>query len=67
MLVQETGGFDRSGQISAVAQIIIDPFYRTFIGFSSLVEKEFVAFGHPFALRFGCNSEKYEEMSPIFI
>ena len=32
-------GRERSAQISALAQIILNPFYRTFTGFAILVEK----------------------------
>ena len=51
-------GRERSAQISALAQIILNPFYRTFTGFAILVEKEFRFMGYPFTTRFGFRSEK---------
>ena len=58
MLVQEGGGADRVAQVVALAQLLIDPFYRTVHGFGLLVEKEFVSFGHPFLRRMGYDREK---------
>eukprot|EP00934_Nitzschia_sp_Nitz4_P007436 Nitzschia sp. Nitz4//scaffold13_size275219//97220//99789//NITZ4_000863-RA/size275219-augustus-gene-0.229-mRNA-1//1//CDS//3329535981//7426//frame0 len=51
VLVHCSHGWDRTSQVSALAQLILDPYYRTRYGFSVLVEKEFMSFGHPFHLR----------------
>ncbi|KAL0193052.1 hypothetical protein M9458_011348, partial [Cirrhinus mrigala] len=39
--------------ISSLAQIMLDPYYRTLMGFQSLVQKEWVAGCHAFLDR--CN------------
>lgn len=59
-------GRERSAQVSALAQIMMDPYYRTFAGFALLVEKEFRWLGYPFASRLGFRSEK-DEQSLLFI
>ena len=53
VLVHCSDGWDRTPQISSVAQVLLDPFYRTAEGFCLLVEKEWVAQGHRFASRLG--------------
>lgn len=44
-------GWDRTSQVCALSQIFLDSHYRTRAGFSCLVEKDFLALGHPFHLR----------------
>jgi Myotubularin-like phosphatase domain len=44
---------DTSAIISSLAQLIMDPYFRTIHGFQSLIQKEWVMLGHPFSLRFG--------------
>ncbi|KEG06239.1 putative zinc-binding phosphatase [Trypanosoma grayi] len=52
-LVHCTDGWDRTSQCTATAMLLLDPFYRTIVGFCVLVEKEFCSFGHKFAERCG--------------
>lgn len=48
--------------ISSLAQLLLDHHFRTIVGFQSLLQKEWVAGGHPFCDRLGhivkTNSEK---------
>ena len=58
-------GWDRTSQLSAIAQLLIDPFMRTIKGFIMLIEKEWLAFGHKFMDRNG-TPHLPDERSPIF-
>ena len=51
ILIHCSHGWDRTSQVSCLAQLFLDPYYRTRQGFSCLVEKDFMSFGHPFHLR----------------
>ncbi|XP_052184873.1 phosphatidylinositol-3-phosphatase myotubularin-1-like isoform X2 [Diospyros lotus] len=53
VLVHCSDGWDRTTQLVSLASLLLDPYYRTFKGFQALVEKDWLAFGHPFADRFG--------------
>jgi len=78
ILIHCSDGWDRTAQISALVQILLDPYYRTIEGFSVLVEKEWVSFGHKFHDRYSVgrrapnltqtqtNDTQYEA-SPIFL
>ena len=71
VLVHCSDGWDRTAQTSSLAQILLDPFYRTIEGLINLTEKEWLHFGHQFALRYGHNQGSmgnYQESqrAPIF-
>ena len=51
VLLHCSHGWDRTGQVAVLAQLLLDPFYRTRKGFATLVEKDFMSFGHPFHTR----------------
>ncbi|KAG8645324.1 hypothetical protein MANES_10G054700v8 [Manihot esculenta] len=53
VLVHCSDGWDRTTQLVSLANLLLDPYYRTFTGFQALVEKDWLAFGHPFADRVG--------------
>ncbi|KAF9532181.1 protein-tyrosine phosphatase-like protein [Crepidotus variabilis] len=60
VLIHCSDGWDRTSQLSALAQICLDPFYRTIRGFEILVEKDWVSVGHKFLDRCGhLSSEKF--------
>lgn len=69
VLVHCSDGWDRTPQIVATAQLLLDPYYRTVEGFRVLVEREWLDFGHKFADRCGhtLGSEESNERSPIFL
>ncbi|KAK5120214.1 hypothetical protein LTR85_006420 [Meristemomyces frigidus] len=63
VLIHCSDGWDRTSQVSALAQIMLDPHYRTLDGFITLVQKDFLAFGHKFRDRNGIlGSEKWFEI-----
>ncbi|CAI9091254.1 OLC1v1026225C1 [Oldenlandia corymbosa var. corymbosa] len=56
VLVHCSDGWDRTTQLVSLACLMLDPYYRTIKGFQALVEKDWLAFGHPFADRAGMPS-----------
>lgn len=67
VLIHCSDGWDRTPQIVSLAQIMLDPYYRTLEGFFALVEKEWCAFGHKFKHRWAhSESEDADQRSPIF-
>ena len=68
VLIHCSDGWDRTSQLSALSQILLDKYYRTLKGFIVLIEKDWLSFGHQFRIRNGfCPKEKRDEFSPIFI
>ncbi|KAK3846351.1 MAG: protein-tyrosine phosphatase-like protein [Linnemannia gamsii] len=51
ILVHCTDGWDRTTQMVSLAQILLDPYYRTIHGLRVLIEKEWISCGHPFHSR----------------
>ncbi|XP_063833347.1 myotubularin-related protein 4-like [Ostrinia nubilalis] len=68
-LVHCSDGWDRTPQIVAAAQLVLDARYRTLQGFQVLIEREWLDFGHKFADRCGHQfaAEEPNERSPIFL
>ncbi|VVC92046.1 unnamed protein product [Leptidea sinapis] len=70
-------GVDYSAVVSSLTQLLLDPRYRTISGFQSLVQKEWLALGHPFADRFGLprpgltkeeiEKEPPSQVAPVFL
>lgn len=60
VLIHCSDGWDRTSQLSAISQLLLDPYYRTIEGFIVLIEKDWLAFGHMFQHRTGyLNHEKW--------
>lgn len=67
VVLQENEGRDMNCVISSIIQVLLDPFYRTINGFQMLIQKEWVALGHPFCDRIGHVYNKQSERSPLFL
>lgn len=52
-LIHCSDGWDRTSQLCALSQLMLDPYYRTIEGFIVLVEKDWLSFGHMFQKRSG--------------
>jgi myotubularin-related protein 1/2 len=71
VLVHCSHGWDRTPQVCALAQIFLDPFYRSFDGFKVVVEKEWCAFGHQYQMRCAHSQDRTtrqeDQFSPVFL
>ncbi|TMW68529.1 hypothetical protein Poli38472_005997 [Pythium oligandrum] len=67
VLLHCSHGWDRTSQISSIAQLMLDPYFRTWRGFQILIEKEWLSFGHPFQLRLSHGEKADTQESPIFV
>ncbi|XP_065830918.1 myotubularin-related protein 4-like isoform X3 [Oscarella lobularis] len=69
VLVHCSDGWDRTPQITSLAQLMLDPFYRTRKGFQILIQKEWLAYGHRFGTRCGhrIGTENPSQISPVFL
>ena len=48
VLIHCSDGWDRTPQLVTISQVLLDPYYRTFMGFAVLIEKDWLGFGHQF-------------------
>jgi len=69
VLLHCSDGWDRTPQLTSLAMLLLDPFYRTVRGFCILITKEWFAYGHKFAQRLGLGNKDFndEQRAPIFI
>lgn len=69
VVVHCSDGWDRTAQLTSLAMLMLDSFYRTITGFEVLVEKEWISFGHKFASRIGHGDKNHADAdrSPIFL
>ncbi|KAM9691630.1 myotubularin-related protein 11 isoform 5-T5 [Dama dama] len=61
----ERGDRDFNGLLSSLVQLLSAPEARTLLGFQSLVQREWVAAGHPFLTRLGGSGASEE--APVFL
>ena len=72
ILIHCSDGWDRTAQLCATSQMILDSYYRTIEGFAVLIEKDWLSFGHQFGIRSGnfakdIKVESGDQRSPIFL
>ena len=69
VLVHCSDGWDRTAQLCSLAMLLMDPYYRTIVGFEILIEKEWLSLGHKFGQRYGHGDRRAgdEQRAPIFI
>ena len=53
VIIHCSDGWDRTSQVAAITEVLVDPYFRTIEGFCTLCEKEFVHFGHMLRSRGG--------------
>eukprot|EP01062_Namystynia_karyoxenos_P012973 TRINITY_DN1466_c0_g1_i1.p1 TRINITY_DN1466_c0_g1~~TRINITY_DN1466_c0_g1_i1.p1 ORF type:complete len:885 (+),score=214.84 TRINITY_DN1466_c0_g1_i1:72-2726(+) len=51
VLVHCSDGWDRTSQVTSLAALLLDPYYRTLDGFATLVDNHWLAMGHRFRTR----------------
>ncbi|XP_030432697.1 myotubularin-related protein 10 [Gopherus evgoodei] len=66
VVLQEDEGRDLSCFIASLIQVMLDPYFRTIVGFQSLIQKEWVMAGYQFLDR--CNHlKRADKESPLFL
>ncbi|XP_035202333.1 LOW QUALITY PROTEIN: myotubularin-related protein 11 [Oxyura jamaicensis] len=66
VLLQEPSDRDLNCLLASLVQLLVDPHARTLPGFQSLVQREWVAAGHPFPRRLGLRRDSPREEAPVF-
>ncbi|KAG9478419.1 hypothetical protein GDO78_013438, partial [Eleutherodactylus coqui] len=69
VVVHCSDGWDRTAQLTSLAMLMLDSYYRTVEGFEVLVQKEWISFGHKFGSRIGHGDKNHADAdrSPIFL
>uniref|UniRef100_A0A8C3M4J9 Phosphatidylinositol-3,5-bisphosphate 3-phosphatase MTMR2 n=1 Tax=Geospiza parvula TaxID=87175 RepID=A0A8C3M4J9_GEOPR len=69
VVVHCSDGWDRTAQLTSLALLMLDGYYRTIRGFEVLVEKEWLSSGHRFQLRVGHGDKNHADAdrSPVFL
>ncbi|CAG5855811.1 myotubularin-related protein 10 isoform 1-T2 [Menidia menidia] len=66
VILQEEEDRDLNCVVSSLVQLMLDPHYRSLVGFQSLVQKEWVMAGHRFLDRCNHLKKNDREESPLF-
>uniref|UniRef100_A0A0N5A9U2 Myotubularin phosphatase domain-containing protein n=1 Tax=Syphacia muris TaxID=451379 RepID=A0A0N5A9U2_9BILA len=66
VIITDDDGYNASAIVSSLVQVCADGFYRTINGLNMLIEKEWIALGHPFGVNiFHCTlSARVQPSSP---
>uniref|UniRef100_H2XNB0 Myotubularin-related protein 13 n=1 Tax=Ciona intestinalis TaxID=7719 RepID=H2XNB0_CIOIN len=67
VMIAVEDGCDAVPQISSLAQVMLDPHYRTIEGFQTLIQKEWLSFGHRFSHRNRFNDVQSSGFTPVFL
>ncbi|XP_047661913.1 myotubularin-related protein 1b isoform X1 [Tachysurus fulvidraco] len=69
VVVHCSDGWDRTAQLTSLAMLMLDSYYRSLRGFQVLLEKEWLSLGHRFTSRVGHGDENHanSERSPLFL
>ncbi|XP_075054862.1 phosphatidylinositol-3,5-bisphosphate 3-phosphatase MTMR2 [Mixophyes fleayi] len=69
VVVHCSDGWDRTAQLTSLAMLMLDGYYRTIQGFEVLVEKEWISYGHKFYTRIGHGDKNHADAdrSPVFL
>ncbi|XP_068107122.1 myotubularin isoform X2 [Hyperolius riggenbachi] len=69
VVVHCSDGWDRTAQLTSLAMLMLDSYYRTITGFEVLIQKEWISFGHKFSSRIGHGDKNHADAdrSPIFV
>ncbi|XP_051537236.1 myotubularin-related protein 1-like isoform X1 [Myxocyprinus asiaticus] len=69
VVVHCSDGWDRTAQLTSLAMLMLDGYYRSLRGFQVLLEKEWLSFGHRFASRVGHGDGNHanSERSPLLV
>ncbi|CAF3477454.1 unnamed protein product [Rotaria sp. Silwood1] len=60
-------GWDTTAQLVSISELLLDPYYRTFEGFQTLIERESFAFGHRFSHRSNQIATNKTCFAPVFL
>ncbi|XP_042296751.1 myotubularin-related protein 11 [Sceloporus undulatus] len=67
VVLQESDDRDLNCLLASLVQVLSDPHTRTISGFQSLIQKEWVAAGHPFLQRLNLLQRNDRDESPVFL